>query len=157
MKTFIALCLAFLLTSCAGLNTNFKDPKITVNDFKMLPLSGLTPEFEIGLNVKNNNDIPIILQGLDYTVYFNGEAVVSGVSTSLPTIAPRSDGDIRVKATPDFFGGFGVIKNLLKNRSDTIDYKIDVKLDVGAIAPKIPMVREGKFSLSSLKKMTNII
>ena len=109
MKQLAIAFLLILLTGCAGLSGGLKDPEISVKDFKLLPLSGLVPEFEIGLKVKNKNDIPIVLQGLDYVVKFNGESVISGVSTDLPTIAPHSTGTIRVKAKPDFMGGFGVI------------------------------------------------
>ena len=156
MRFLVTVLIVFTVAGCAGL-TSFKEPKVSIVDFRILPISGFTPEFEIGLKISNPNKVPIILQGVDYTIELNDKTVVTGVATSLPTILPLSDGSVILSASPDFSTSFKVVRKLISQRSMSINYRLNVNLDVGTVFPVINISRTGNFSLKDLRKMTKII
>ena len=84
---------------------SFETPSVTFTSFRLLPSSGLTPEFEIGLRVTNPNAQALKLRGLAYTASLDGRELIKGVANDLPVIEAYGTGDVTLTAAPDVMGG----------------------------------------------------
>ena len=145
------LSAAFILffSGCAGLQTSdFQDPAVSINTFRVVPSQGIAPRFEIGLRIVNPNRTALTLEGIAYTIDIEGNRILTGVANNLPVIDPYSEGNITLQASTDLFGGLGLISDLMKQEHDKVTYDLHVKLDAGSYLPLIHVERTGEISLT---------
>jgi len=149
------LSAAFILffSGCAGLQTSdFQDPAVSINTFRIVPSQGIAPRFEIGLHIVNPNRAPLTLEGIAYTIDIEGNHLLTGAANDLPVIDPYSEGNITLQASTDLFGGLGLISDLMKQKHDKVTYELHVKLDVGSYRPLIHVERTGEMSLGGTQQ-----
>ncbi len=143
-----ALLLAIaVLAGCASLRPGFETPGVTFTSFRMLPSSGMTPEFEIGLRITNPNAQALKLEGISYTASLDGKELIKGVANDLPAVEAYGTGDVTLTATPDVLGGIQFFTELMRDPRDAVRYELEAKLDVGSFAPAIRVRDEGEISL----------
>ena len=144
----VLLFLAIIgVSGCATMQPGFETPSVTFTSFRLLPSSGLAPEFEIGLRVTNPNSQALNLEGLAYTASLDGTELLKGVANDLPVIEGYGTGDVTLTATPDMLGGIQFFSELLREPRDTVKYELEAKLDVGTFVPAIRVRDEGRISL----------
>lgn len=149
MKSFIVGILAvLLLAGCATLRSDYEEPSVIISNFRVLPSEGIAPRFEISLHIVNPNREPLHLVGISYKLKLQGHKVLTGVSNKLPDIEGYGEGDVKVDATADLFGSIGLLTGMIKNKKDTFNYDLDVKMDVGGFRPNIRVRKEGTISLA---------
>lgn len=141
------LGLSMLLQACAGFRPGYETPTVTVSSFRALPSQGALPNFEIGLRVVNPNRDALKLRGVSYTVSLGGHELIKGVGNELPVIEAYGEGSFTLTATPNLFAGIGLVTDLMRSSTDSIDYKLEAKLDVGRIQPAIRISDSGTISL----------
>jgi len=139
--------LGVYLTGCAGLQTDYETPTVSVTSFKAIPGKRMVPRFEIGLHIVNPNRSALDLKGIAYTVNLEGHNLLTGVSNKLPRIKAYGEGDILLEASVDFFNSIGFFADLAKNQRETFAYSLDAKLDVGTLHPIIRVSKKGNISL----------
>ena len=143
----LVLGMPMLLQACAGLRPGYETPTVSVNSFRAIPSQGALPNFEIGLHVVNPNREPLKLRGVSYTVNLGGHELIKGVGNELPVIEAYGEGGFTLTATPNLLAGIGLVTDLMRSSTDSIDYKLQAKLDVGMIQPAIRITDAGKISL----------
>jgi LEA14-like dessication related protein len=141
-----------LLGSCATLQTEFKEPTVSVTSFRALPSKGMAPRFEIGLHVTNPNRVALALEGLSYSVNIEGHQLLTGVANDLPVIKGYGEGDITLMATADLFNSISLISDLMRQPRDTFSYEIIATLDLGGMYPDIPVKKQGQISLAPVAR-----
>jgi LEA14-like dessication related protein len=141
-----------LLGSCATLQSEFKEPSVSVTSFRALPSRGMAPRFEIGLHVSNPNRVALALEGLSYSVNIEGRQLLTGVANDLPVIEGYGEGDITLLATADLFNSISLISDLMRQPRDTFNYEINANLDLGGIYPNIPIQKQGQVSLAPVAR-----
>lgn len=147
-SAFALIALASLLVgACTGLRPGFETPTVTVTSFRMLPSTGVAPQFEIGLRVLNPNREALKLAGVSYTASIDGQPLIKGVSNQLPAIEGYGSGDITLTAAPNLLAGVRLITNLMNGPRDTVSYELEAKLDVGTFLPAIRVRDAGEISL----------
>jgi LEA14-like dessication related protein len=146
-KLILILILSFYLTGCAGLQTDYETPTVSVTSFKAIPGGRMVPRFEIGLHIVNPNRSALDLKGIAYTINLEGHNLLTGVSNKLPKIEAYGEGDILLTASVDFFNSIGFFADLAKNQRETFAYSLDAKLDVGTLHPIIRVSKKGSLSL----------
>ena len=139
----ITLFFILILASCASLNPNFDEPELTVSAFRIVPSNGL-PTFEIELHIINPNSTELKLRGMSYTASIEGHKVLSGVANNIPTIAAYGEGKVTLTGGLDLFGGFQLLTDLIQQRNTGLNYKLDLKLDLGKYMPNLRVEKEGK-------------
>ncbi len=149
MKQLILIFfLGIYLTGCAGLQTDYETPTVSITSFKSIPGEGMVPRFEIGLHIVNPNRTALDLKGISYTVNLEGHNLLTGVSNKLPLIEAYGEGDILLAASVDFFNSMGFFADLAKNQNrESFAYSLDAKLDVGTLHPIIRISKKGNLSL----------
>jgi LEA14-like dessication related protein len=141
-----------LIGSCATLQTEFKEPTVSVTSFRALPSKGMAPRFEIGLHVTNPNRVALALEGLSYSVNIEGHQLLTGVANDLPVIEGYGEGDITLLATADLFNSISLISDLMRQPRDSFNYEIIAKLDLGGMYPDIPVKKQGQISLAPVAR-----
>lgn len=148
----LPLLLILIVVGCAPLMPNFETPTVTISSFRVLPVSGVVPAFEIGLHVINPNRMPLKLQGLSYSVDLEGYRVLRGVTSQLPEIAAYSEGNVLLQAQPDLFSTVSLFTSLLNQPRDNFSFSFEALLDVGGFMPKIRVHKKGEISLATAKR-----
>lgn len=143
----LLIALALLLQACAGLRPGYETPSVNVNSFRALPSQGMLPAFEIGLHVINPNASALALRGVSYTVSLEGHEIIKGVGNDLPVIEAYGEGQFMLTASANLFGGIQLITDLVNGTGDSIAYKFEAKLDVGALLPAIRVSDSGRIDL----------
>lgn len=152
-QLFSILILVSYLTGCAGLNTDYETPAVSITSFNAIPGEGIVPRFEIGLHIVNPNRTALDLKGVSYTIALEGHTLLTGVSNKLPRIEAYGEGDVLLEGSVDFFNSIGFFADLAKNQErETFEYRLEAKLDVGRLHPVIRISKNGKLSLHSPKK-----
>ena len=142
------LILGFSLVGCAGLQTDYESPIVSVTSFNAIPGEGMVPRFKIGLHIVNPNRSALDLKGIAYTINLEGHNLLTGVSNKLPRLEAYGEGDILLTASVDFFNSIGFFADLAKNKNrKTFSYSLDAKLDVGILHPIIRVSKKGDISL----------
>ncbi len=143
----IPMILLFLaIGGCASLLPTYEPPTVSVSAFRVLPSNTLNPKFEIDLHIINPNNIMLNLQGISYSASIEGHKILTGVSNELPVIEAYGEGDVRLVASADLFGSFGLINDLVRQNKKDLSYQLNVKLDVGNFTPAIRVERLGTIS-----------
>lgn len=150
LARIVVLLAAFVsIFGCAGLEPGFETPSVGVSSFRALPSEGrMVPQFEIGLHIVNPNRTALKLEGIVYSVILNGQKVLTGASSDLPTIGAYSEGDVTIKATADLLSSISLLASLMKQGQDAFAYELDAKLDIGSLRPRVHVQEKGKISLS---------
>ncbi len=146
-RPLAALLLLVLLAGCATMQPGYESPTVTVNHFRALPSEGSAPRFEIGLRILNPNRTPLKLHGIAYDVRLEGHRLLAGVANDLPVVAPYGEADVALVAGVDLLGGLGLVGDLLRSQRGSLTYRLEAKLDVGALQPAIRVDHEGMLSL----------
>lgn len=138
------MLLALGLSACATLRPDFETPAVQVTSFRPLPGEGLAPRFEIGLRVTNPNADELKLRGLSYKVLLDDYEVVQGVANELPVVPGYGAADIKLLASVSLLDGMRFVNQLLQKPAGQVDYRLQAKLDVGALLPAIRVEESGK-------------
>ncbi|RFC34062.1 MAG: LEA14-like dessication related protein [Candidatus Nitrotoga sp. SPKER] len=143
----ILFCLwVCLSTGCTSLRPNFETPAVGVTSFKSLTSENLIPQFEIGMRVVNPNATKLSLRGMSYKVFLNDSEVVTGATNVLPEVPAYGEAEFKVIATIGLIEGIRFVGGLLQNTQGQIAYRIQTKLDIGAMDPVIRIDQTGSFS-----------
>ncbi|MCG8633170.1 MAG: LEA type 2 family protein [Desulfobacterales bacterium] len=146
-----ALILALVFSGgCTGLQSGYETPIANVSSFKALPGDGMVPRFEIGLHIVNPNRTPLELEGVAYTISIEGHKILTGVSNDLPVIEAYGDGIVMLRGNVSLFNSIAFFTSLARKKDpDVLSYRLEVKLDTGALRPVIRINETGTFSLAS--------
>lgn len=147
-RSAIVLVALTVLSGCVGMRPGFETPTVTVKSVRALPSQGALPDFEIVLHVLNPNNESLKLSGVSYTVSLAGHDVVKGVGNDLPVVEGYGEADLTLTASANLFAGIGLLRDMMSNASNTIDYEFEAKLDPGPLSPSIRIKDAGEISLA---------
>lgn len=146
-----AILFFFILSGCAGMQSGYDSPSVSLTSFRFIPGDSIVPKFEIGLRILNPNRDALKLEGLFYNITIEDNKIISGVANDLPAIAGYGEEDILLEAVVDVLGGAKLLQSLLHNKKGGIDYGFNAKLDLGSFQPPLMISEKGEFSMSDLQ------
>jgi len=139
-------CTGFLVASCTTLRPGFETPSVDVTSFRMLPSRTLAPRFEIGMRIVNPNAVRLNLRGMSYKVFLNSYRVADGAANELPAVPAYGDAEFKVTATVGLIESMRFVNDLLQNARGQVAYRLEAKLDIGALIPSIRVENAGSFT-----------
>ena len=141
------LCFAvFLVAGCTTLRPGFETPSVDVTSFRMLPSQTLTPRFEIGMRIVNPNAVKLDLRGMSYKIFLNDYQVADGAANDLPVVPAYGDAEFKVTATVGLIESMRFVNDMLQNSRGRVAYRLNAKLDFGAMIPSIRVEKSGSFT-----------
>ncbi|MDO6764272.1 LEA type 2 family protein [Agarivorans sp. 1_MG-2023] len=149
LSKILILSSSFWLIACSSMVPN--DPP-KVNLVSVIPTSGdsMTPSFDINLRVVNPNKQALSLAGAVYTLELNGHEVVTGATSDLPEVPGYGEANFTLPAQANLIATFRLLGSLVQLKSPELDYKVDVKLDIGSLWPAVNLTEKGTFKLEDL-------
>jgi len=148
---FIFFLAVFLVAGCTTLRPGFETPSVDVTSFRPLPSHALTPSFEIGMHIVNPNAVRLNLRGMSYKVFLNDYQVVEGAANDLPVVPAYGDAEFKVTATVGLIESMRFVNDMLQNAGGKVAYRLEAKLDIGAMIPAILVEKTGSL-LPEIKK-----
>lgn len=140
----VVLLLVVLVTSaCATMKPSFETPTVQVMSFRPLPSEGLAPRFEIGLRVVNPNADALKLRGISYNVSLDIYRVVEGAASDLPVVPAYGEAVFKLTAAVSLVDAMRFVNGLMSDADGQIEYRLQAKLDVGALLPAIRVEESG--------------
>ena len=149
VRSFLLLGACVALGGCAAIADSFQAPGVSLTSFRALPMNGLSPQFEVGLRVTNPNPIGLNIEGLAYAIQIDGQELVEGSTTDLPSIAANGSGDVTLRIAPDLAAGVALVTDLLRNRRDSVSYALQAEIDVGSFLPPFRVQDTGEVALTA--------
>ena len=128
------------------LRPGFETPSVDVTSFRLLPSNALTPSFEIGMRIVNPNAVKLNLRGMSYTVFLNDLPVVEGAANDLPVVPSYGDAEFKVTATVGLIESMRFVNGMLQNTGGKVAYRLQAKLDIGAMVPAIRIEKTGSLA-----------
>lgn len=148
MRLFaVALVLSILPSACVTIPSDFKQPGVTLKSISPRVSTGLTPEFDIVLQVTNPNRAALAVEGMSYTLLLRGKQVMDGVAGDIPEIAAYGEAEVAVHARADLFGGIALLADLLDSPGEPVDFEFRADIDIGSIYPMIRLRKSGSLFL----------
>lgn len=136
----------FFLSGCAGMQSGYDSPTVSLTSFRFLPGESIVPKFEIGLRIINPNRAPLELEGLFYSITIEDNKILSGVANNLPVVEGYGEEDILLEAGVDVLGGAKLLQSLIQKPKNSFQYGFNAKLDLGSLKPPLRMSEQGEFS-----------
>ncbi len=143
-------CLILLFASgCAHLRMDFEEPEVKLTSLRMLPHEGLEQRFEIGLKVSNPNRVALNLVGMSYRLELRDYDILSGVARDIPEIPAYAEVPVVLYASVNLIGGMRLIRSLLAEPDDSIEYLLSMKLDIDStLLPSVRLEEKGAIALT---------
>lgn len=147
----LLLMIAMVGNGCATLSPNFEAPEVTVTSIKMLPPEGFEQRFEVGLKVLNPNSKALAVQGISYSLSIDGYKVATGVTSSVPTVAPYGEASFSVPVSTSLMNALRLFQSTLNSGKSSVSYLLEAKLDLGLpFVPKLSVVERGDLTLGGI-------
>jgi len=145
----IRLLLPFLvvMTGCASLQSDFKEPGVTLLSITPEISNLFAPEFDVKLRVTNPNRNELEIVGLSYSIHLQGNKLIEGVARELPIIPAYGEADFGLRATADLVESLNLIGDLLDQPSSEVDFELNADIDLGRFYPMVRIQRVGSISL----------
>ena len=151
MHFTFATLLLFILSGCAGMQTGYDSPTVSLTSFRFIPGDSIVPRFEVGLRIINPNRDALQLEGLFYSISLEDNNIISGVANKLPKIEGYGEEDILLEAVVDVIGGAKLLQSLLHSQKSSIEYGFNAKLDLGSLQPPLRVSEKGEFSMGDFQ------
>ena len=151
MHFTFATLLLFILSGCAGMQTGYDPPTVSLTSFRFIPGDSIVPRFEVGLRIINPNRDALQLEGLFYSISLEDNNIISGVANKLPKIEGYGEEDILLEAVVDVIGGAKLLQSLLHSQKSSIEYGFNAKLDLGSLQPPLRVSEKGEFSMGDFQ------
>jgi LEA14-like dessication related protein len=147
LPVFLSLFGALMLSSCASMNPDYEQPTVSISSFKVAPVEGGLPTFDIGLRIINPNPDPLNIQGVVYSISLQGQELIKGVGKDYPQIEGYSQSDISLSASANVLNGVRFIANMMEHPEDRLGYEFKAKLDLGGFWSSLRVSESGSFNL----------
>lgn len=149
MRTML-LCLFVMLGGCASLRPQIETPRLAIVQVAMTSADIFSQQFLVRMNVQNPNDRELVIRGLDYELFLEGDRFAEGVSNESFVLPALGEAEFEMTVRTNFVSGIGRLLSRLGSRSQ-VNYVVEGKVftDI-AFFKKIPFRESGSVDLSKL-------
>lgn len=129
------------LSGCATLAQSVETPDITIAGMRLLEAGLSKQSYELTLNVRNPNPIPLPVRGLAYRIQLAGESFAAGETLSAFTVPANGETDFGISITTDLVRSLSSLQRMLQQREESVAYEMGGELQVN-----LPFVKAIPFS-----------
>lgn len=136
---------ALVLAGCVTPQT-VEEPRIALQNVRILKAEGLMQRLQVDLLVSNPNDFDIPLTGLDFALRINGSDFAQGLSNQRVTIPRLGDAVVPVEVKVSLVALFEQMQRARK--ANSLDYAIGGKIFLDhVILRSVPFEKTGSLAL----------
>lgn len=148
-RLIVMVWMVLTMAACASLPKGFEAPVISLQGFQAVSSDGVAPDFLIRVKILNPNQAPLPLQGMYYSVELEGERLLAGVKSDLPSVAGYGEEVVEIRAGVDWLGGIRLVNDLIQRPRSDFDYSLQLKLDVEGLRRPLRLEQDGKINLNN--------
>lgn len=126
---------------CATLGESLETPEVSLAGLRLVEAGITRQRYDLTLNVRNPNAIPLPVRGLAYRIDLAGERFAAGETLRSFTIPANGESEFELSITTDLLQSLGSLQRLIEQRQQLLDYSIGGELQVD-----LPLVRAIPFS-----------
>ncbi|EIJ44362.1 conserved secreted protein [Beggiatoa alba B18LD] len=136
------------LNGCATLSLEPLTPEINLTNIEVGQLGFFEQSFALQLQVKNPNNFPLPIVGLQYTLEVNGKQFATGNSSASTLIPALGNKAMTVEVVSNLNQILAQIKDWNQGLSKTLDYRLFGGIRLSDWMPILPFERTGKVPLT---------
>lgn len=146
----LPLCLlcTMLLSGCNALLKPLQPPQISLAGLALEGMEQGQPAVAVRLRVVNPNPQALAIKGVVYQLQLAGRRVVQGAIHDFAPIAGYGEGEVILRARPDWLQSARLLTDLLTKPERTWSFRLEAQIDPGSWYPTIELVEEGRLDLS---------
>ena len=141
----VAVLLFAVLSSCAYLTQDLKDPEVAVTDFTVTDVSVEEVAIDLHLNVKNSNPVALKVDQISYALNFSGKSVTEGIFDKGVNIPAAGENTVLIPLRFKYSSLGNILSSLLKN-TYTKDYELSGTAKIGIFS--IPFRKKGEVNFN---------
>lgn len=139
-----------LLAGCTPLKyQNAEPPRVTLSSLELTSLNLLEQGFNVGLRMRNPNDFPLPVEGMEYTILLGGEPFASGVTAESVDLPAYGEQVVTLSATTNLLGNLKQFRQWQSGPPDSLDYQIKGKLSLRGMPFRMPFDYAGEVPLTA--------
>lgn len=143
------LALSLLLSACATLKEQIKEPEVSVREVMLrnASLDGMQLDFILGID--NPNPLGIAMQGLSYKLALDDKPMFDGTTSERVSVPANGSSQLTLPFTLDYeelLGGLGALRE-----KKSVQYELSGKVDLGLFS--LPYSKHGEIALPTLPRL----
>ena len=147
LRYFFIAMLALALSACAQLAGLEESPRVTLATFKPLEFGLLEQRYSAVLRIQNPNKVPLVIQGLDYTIAVNDRDFARGLSNHDIEIPAFGEQTLEVDMVSTLVS---LIEQLRGLESGKLSYRLSGRAAVKGIPGTIAFSHDGELDVDAL-------
>lgn len=151
-RVFVLAAGAFLtvaISGCAATGGLANPPRVTLADLRLAEVGLVEQRYAAKLRIRNPNDAPLHVRGMEYTISINERKFADGVSGQNFSVPGYGERIIEVSLTSTVLRVFEQIRKLSDGEPETFRYRIAGSLSLAGLRGSIPFSHEDVIDLSS--------
>jgi LEA14-like dessication related protein len=139
-----------LLTACATLTPNIREPQVNLLAIKPLAAEGFEQRFMLTLKITNPNDKSLQIKGMSYALRVEGFNLVSGVASGLPEVAAYGSETMELEASTNLINGLRFLEQMITTKKvrDSLTYSLEAEIDLNnMLMPSVAVSHNGEVPL----------
>jgi LEA14-like dessication related protein len=139
------------VVGCSSLGPKIETPRLMIVSVAMTSVDIFSQQFLVRMNVQNPNDRELVVKGIDYQLFLEGDSFAEGVSNAPFVLPALGETEFDLTVRTNFVSSMGRLLSRLNGRDD-VQYLIEGKVftDLGMIR-KIPFRESGTVKLNLRK------
>jgi len=141
----VLLCLAVVQTACSLSALRPDPPQVSLADLRLEKLGLFEQRYGLTLRLRNPNDYPLKVSGLDFTVALNGRQFADGVAPDGFSLPANGETTVDVTVTSDL----GHVLDLIREWSagdEKLAYRLSGHARLADWGLSVPFERSGQLA-----------
>ena len=145
---FAAALSMLLFSGCAGLSSLDEPPRVNLVSLRPAELNLLEQRYRAKLRIRNPNNAPLEVRGMDYTIHINERKFADGVSDRRFTVSPYGESVVEVMLNSSLFRLLEQFSRLQEGDKLVLRYRISGGLSVAGSPTKFHFSYEDELDFS---------
>ncbi len=145
LQASVLIFLFFSLLACASVGTRPEPPRVSLTGLTLLGADMLEQRYELRLRIKNTNDFPLRIRGLDYRLKLNEREFADGVSGERVEVPAFGEAAMTVQATSNLLRIFEQVRDMGDGEAG-LRYELEGKVALDGLAMRLPFAFKGEIA-----------
>lgn len=156
MKTKLGSCFGLLAISllavgaCSSVPRSIVPPEVQLVSLSLVRATPQGQTFRVGFLLRNPNDFPIPIQGLEFSARLSGEGLLIGESLAPATLPALGEERLRVEVQTDLVASMSRLIAVVQGPEEGLAYELAGRLRLDGRPPRsVPFAFNGLVPLSA--------
>jgi len=144
MKKLIPLLFAFILSSCATMQSPLEAPHVSLTDLRVLDATLFEQRFALKIRVQNPNAVALPVNGMNFRLDINDVELGRGVSDQSVTVPAYGEAVFEINLVSNFARIVNQIRALESGKGQSLRYRLAGGISVADRLGKLPFDYQGE-------------